>query len=187
MGFSLVSNGVLEPRIAYWLRWVGLKHEEVSFHHRIKAFQRVAQIHRLVVFVALQVVVQRDFDRHGVVLDFQGFPVILADADVVNGQQARQLSSFSSGRLPSTLSCAMVSAERGLRPPARRRSGRWKRRVSELVRSLIFLFITGRRSRLYRVFNGHCLDYIVGAEVIECTCFFHNLAVALGDCPYDPW
>ena len=35
-------------------------------------------------------VVQRDFHRHGIVLDFKGFPV-LADADVVNGQQARQL------------------------------------------------------------------------------------------------
>ena len=69
---------------------VGFKHEEVSFHHRVKAFQWVAQIHRLIVFVAFQVVVQRDFHRHGIVLDFKGFPV-LADADVVNGQQARQL------------------------------------------------------------------------------------------------
>jgi len=66
-----------------------LKYQEVSFHHCIKAFQRVTQIYRLIVFVALQVVVHRDFDRHGVVLDFQSFTVF-SNADVVNGQQARQ-------------------------------------------------------------------------------------------------
>ena len=67
-----------------------LKHQEVAFRHRVKAFQLFAQIYRLIVFVALQVVVHRDFDRHGVILDFQSFTVF-SNADLVNGQQARQL------------------------------------------------------------------------------------------------
>ena len=45
-----------------------LKHQEVTFHHRVKAFQWVAQIHRLIVFVAFQVVVQRIFTVMGLSL-----------------------------------------------------------------------------------------------------------------------
>ena len=126
VGFSLVSNGVLEPRIAYWLKWSFQTRGSLLPPPR-QSVPMVAQIHRLIVFVAFQVVVQRDFHRHGIVLDFKGFP-ILADADVVNGQQARS-SSFSSGRLSSTLSCAIVSAERvaSSGTPSVRRWKRWCR------------------------------------------------------------